>query len=59
MHTQGTKLLAAENELKLLMADVGRAVEKAQQAVARIAGKTVAAAAQTEAAAPGPEVAHS
>ena len=47
MRFEGTKLLAAENELKLLMADVTRAMEKAQDAVARIAHK--AAAATTEA----------
>jgi hypothetical protein len=57
MRVQGTKLLAAENELKLLMADVTRAMEKAQDAVARIAGKAVAA--DTEAATPAPEAAHS
>jgi hypothetical protein len=53
MRTPGTKILAAENELKLLMADVSRAMEKAQEAVARIAYK--ATAAETDAAAPARE----
>jgi hypothetical protein len=39
MNAQATKLQAAENDLKQLMADVTRAVEKAQEAVARIASK--------------------
>jgi hypothetical protein len=42
MTAQATKLQAAENELKQLMAEVGRAVEKAQQSVARITGKAAA-----------------
>jgi hypothetical protein len=46
MNAQSTKLQAAENDLKQLMADVTRATEKAQQAVARIVSK--AAAATTE-----------
>jgi hypothetical protein len=37
MNTQATKLEGAENDLKRLMADVARAMEKAQEAVARIA----------------------
>ncbi len=37
MPGQPTKLLATENELKQLMADVTRAMDKAQQAVARVA----------------------
>jgi len=49
MNTHSTKLLAAESELKQLMADVTRAMEKAQDAVARIAYK---AAAPSEAEAP-------
>jgi hypothetical protein len=49
MRTQGTKLEAAENELKQLMADVTRAMEKAQDAVARIAYKTAGATAETQA----------
>jgi hypothetical protein len=43
MNAQPTKLEAAENDLKQLMADVTRAIEKAQDAVAR-----TAAAATTE-----------
>ena len=37
MKAQATKLQAAENDLKQLMADVTRAMEKAQEAVARMA----------------------
>jgi peptidoglycan hydrolase CwlO-like protein len=37
MKTQETKLQAAENDLKQLMADVTRAMEKAQEAVGRMA----------------------
>jgi hypothetical protein len=44
----GTKLQAAENDLKQLMADVTRAIEKAQQAVARISSKVAAATTETE-----------
>ena len=50
MAVPATKLLAAEGDLKQLMADVTRAMEKAQEAVARIAGKA-AADAQADAAA--------
>jgi hypothetical protein len=39
MNVQATKLEGAENDLKQLMADVTRAMEKAQEAVARIAPK--------------------
>jgi hypothetical protein len=39
MNAQAAKLQAAENDLKQLMADVTRAMEKAQEAVARIASK--------------------
>jgi putative ABC transport system substrate-binding protein len=46
MNARATKLQAAENDLKQLMADVTQAMEKAQEAVARIASK--AAAATTE-----------
>jgi hypothetical protein len=42
MNAQTTKLQAAENDLKQLMADVARAVEKAQEAVARITSKAAA-----------------
>ena len=43
MRVQGTKLETAEKELKQLMADVTKAMEKAQEAVARIASKDAAA----------------
>jgi hypothetical protein len=46
MNAQATKIQAAENDLKQLMADVTRAIEKAQQAVAGISSK--AATATTE-----------
>ena len=36
MNVQATKLQAVENDLKQLMADVTRAMEKAQEAVARM-----------------------
>lgn len=49
MNTQATKLEAVENDLKELMADVTRAIEKAQQAVSKIAPKTAAAATETQA----------
>ena len=39
MNAQATKIQAAENDLKQLMADVTRAMEKAQEAVARIVPK--------------------
>jgi hypothetical protein len=39
MSAQPPKLQAAENDLKQLMADVTRAMEKAQEAVARLAAK--------------------
>jgi hypothetical protein len=39
MNAQATNLQAAENDLKQLMADVTRAMEKAQEAVARITSK--------------------
>ena len=48
MNTQATKLQAAEHDLKQLMADVTRAMEKAQEAVARLTSKAAAAAAETE-----------
>ena len=48
MNAQATKLQAAENDLKQLMADVSRAMEKAQEAVARIASKTAAATTEME-----------
>ena len=40
MDVQATRLQAVENDLKQLMADVTRAMEKAQEAVARIASRT-------------------
>jgi hypothetical protein len=46
MNARATKLQAAENDLKQLMVDVTRAMEKAQEAVARIASK--AATTETE-----------
>ena len=49
MNAQATKLQAAENDLKQLMADVTRAMENAQQAVARIASKPAAATTEPEA----------
>ena len=48
MNTQATKLQAAEHDLKQLMVDVTRAMEKAQEAVARLTSKAAAAAAETE-----------
>ena len=47
MNAQATKLESAENDLKQLMADVSRAMEKAQEAVAKIASKAAAAAPET------------
>jgi hypothetical protein len=48
MNAQATKLQAAENDLKQLMADVTRTIEKAQQAVARISSKAAAATTEIE-----------
>ena len=48
MNAQATKLQAVENDLKELMADVTRAMEKAQEAVARIASTTPNGATKTE-----------
>jgi len=42
MAAPATKLLAAETDLRQLMADVTRAMEKAQEAVARIASRAAA-----------------
>jgi hypothetical protein len=42
MRAQSPKLQAAENDLRELMADVTRAMEKAQEAVARLAAKAAA-----------------
>jgi hypothetical protein len=49
MQSQPTKLQSTENDLKQLMADVTRAMEKAQAAIARIAAKGAATTAETEA----------
>ena len=48
MNAQAPKLEDAENDLKQLMADVTRAMEKVQQAVARIASKPAAATTEPE-----------
>jgi hypothetical protein len=48
MNAQATKIQAAENDLKQLMADVTRAIEKAQEAVARISPKAAAATTEPE-----------
>jgi hypothetical protein len=48
LDAQATKLQTAENDLKQLMADVTRAMEKAQDAVTRIAPKAAAATTETE-----------
>jgi len=45
---QATKLETAQSDLKQLMADVLRAMEKAQEAVARITSTVAAATADTE-----------
>jgi hypothetical protein len=42
VNSQKTKLEAAENDLKQLMVNVTRAMEKAQEAIGRIAPKAVA-----------------
>ena len=48
MKAQETKLQDVENDLKQLMADVTRAMEKAQEAVARIASKAAPVITETE-----------
>jgi hypothetical protein len=48
MKAQATKLQAAENDLKQLMVDVTRAMEKAQEAVARIASKAAPVTTETD-----------
>jgi hypothetical protein len=50
MNAQAAKLQAAENDLKQLMVDVARAMEKAQEAIAKMAPK--AAGPNTEAESP-------
>ena len=47
MSAEASKLQSAENDLKQLMADVTRAMHKAQEAIARIAPKAAAAPAET------------
>ena len=47
MKTQATKLQAVETDLRQLMADVGRAMAKAEEALARIGGKAAASPAET------------
>ena len=47
MNAQAPKVEDAENDLKHLMADVTRAMEKAQEAVARIASKAAIATTET------------
>ena len=59
MNAQATKLQAADNDLKQLMADVTRAMEKAQEAVARIASNAVAGTAETESTTSSHSSAHS
>jgi hypothetical protein len=49
MNTEDTKPQSAETDLKQLMADVTRAMEKAQQAIARVTSKETAASPETEA----------
>jgi hypothetical protein len=48
MEMKATKLQDPENDLKQLMADVTRAMEKAQEAVARIASKAAPVTTETE-----------
>jgi hypothetical protein len=48
MNAQATKLQAAENDLKTLMADLSRAMDKARDAIARIAPKDATATTETE-----------
>jgi prefoldin subunit 5 len=48
MNALATKIQAAENDLKQLMADITQAIEKAQQAIARISSKAAATTTGTE-----------
>ena len=48
MNAHAAKLQAAENDLKQLMADVTQAIEKAQEAIARIASTAAVVTAQPE-----------
>ena len=52
MSTEDTKLQSAETDLKQLMADVTRAMEKAQQAIARITAEETTANPETDATPP-------
>jgi hypothetical protein len=52
MDTQDTKIQTAETDLKQLMADVTRAMEKAQQAIARVTSKETTASPETDATPP-------
>jgi uncharacterized protein YqgV (UPF0045/DUF77 family) len=48
MNAKAMKLQAAETDLKQLMADVSRAMEKAQEAVARLASTAAVATLKAE-----------
>jgi hypothetical protein len=48
MNAQVTKLQAAENDLKELMADMTRAIKKAEEAIGKIAPQMLLATAETE-----------
>jgi hypothetical protein len=50
MKAHATKLQTAENDLKLLMADVTRAMQKAEQAVARMASESATTTAEMKSA---------
>jgi hypothetical protein len=50
METQTSKLQVVETNLKQLMADVSRAMQKAEEALARVADRSAASAADTNAA---------
>jgi len=55
MKVPESQLLSSETDLKKLMADVTQAMEKANQAVARINGKDAPAAERAEAPAAAPQ----
>jgi hypothetical protein len=48
MNAQVTILQAAENDLKELIADMTRAIKKAEEAIGKIAPHTLLATAETE-----------
>ena len=48
MNAQVTKLQAAENDLKELMADMTRAIKKAEEAIGKIAPQILLVTAETE-----------